>query len=431
MIRRNFLSTAVKGMAGLAGLSSLFTPNSLRAKPAFDPSNSEFGPRDEKFWELIREQFPLTHERIYLNTGGLGASPYVSIKAVQKRMDELEEISETGHSEELWRTVKEKASKFFGCDPDELAYIRNTTEGVNIVCNGLPLKEGDEVITSTHEHVGNTISWLARQRRDGIRMKVFIPSMQSAQENIDRIEKLITARTRAISLAHVTTATGQVMPVKEIGKLAAAHNLWYFLDGAQSVGMMPLNMREIGCHAYATSGHKWLIGPKGTGLIYVRKDALDLVRPKWVGAYSDTGESDMRTGEFTFNSTAQRYEYGTVSAPLFVGLGAAMDFLLQIGIDNVWQRDHALGAALIERLNEIGANILSPQHPDEHSAMITFNLKNIEYQKLQTFLAEKFKLRTRGIYEGGLNAIRISPHIYNSFDDINRVIEGAKAAQKL
>ena len=194
--------------------------------------------------------------------------------------------------------------------------------------------------------------------------------------------------------------------------------------------MLPVDVREIGCHAYATSGHKWLLGPKGTGLLYVRKEALDDIDAKFVGAYSANGAWDMiSTGEFEWAATAQRFEYGTVNVPLFVGLGASMQFLLDIGIDNIWRRDHALGAALIAGLNELGVEVLSPQHRDEHSGIITFRLRNMAYGELQQFLAEKYQLRTRGIYEGGLNGLRISLHVYNSFADVERVLAGVKAAQ--
>ncbi len=429
MKRRHFLKTA-PGLAGLLGLP-VIAPAETKRSPTLPPIMNDVDPHDEAFWTMIREHFPLTRDRIYLNTGGLGASPYVSINAVKTKIDELEEISETGHSEKLWHDIKTTAGRCLGCDPEEVAYTRNTTEGINIVCNGLPLQRNDEVITSTHEHVGNTITWLVRQKQEGIVMKVFEPSMESAQGNIDRIEKLITKRTKALSISHVTTATGQVLPVKEIGELAKALNLWYFIDGAQSAGMMPLEVHDIGCHAYATSGHKWLVGPKGTGLLYIQKEALDEIKAKFVGAYSNTGDYDFVTGEVHLNPTAQRYEYGTVSVPLFVGLGASMEFLLRIGLKNIWRRVHAMGAALSDGLKDLGVEVLSPAHPDEHSAMITFRLKNVDRSTLQSFLAEKFKLRTRGIYEGGLEGIRISLHLYNSFDDVNSVLEAVQAAKKL
>lgn len=430
MNRRQFLTMAGGGLLGPREVFGLDGSGSAFRKPKIETSKP-IDPHDEGFWSMIREHFPLTRERIYLNTGGLGASPYVSIAALKNKIDELERISETGHRHELWFALKQRAAKIFGCKPEEIAYTRNTTEGVNIVCNGFPFRRGDEVITSTHEHVGNTIAWLARQRRDGIRIRVFEPLLASARENLHRIERLISKKTRAISIAHVTTATGQILPVREIGVLARAHDLWYFIDGAQSAGMLPLDVHEIGCHAYATSGHKWLLGPKGTGLLYVREDCLDLIEAKWVGAYSNQGRFDMGSGEFHFHPTAQRYEYGTVSVPLFVGLGAAITFLQKIGIENIWRRDHAMANTLKEELNRIGARVLSPQHPAEHSAMITFKIKNMDYQRLQKFLAEKFHMRTRGVYEGGLNGVRISLHLYNSFADVEQIVDAVKIAQKM
>ena len=136
-------------------------------------------------------------------------------------------------------------------------------------------------------------------------VKTFTPSTRSAQEHDERIAALITPKTRALSISHVTCATGQILPVKTIGELAAAHGIWYFVDGAQAPGMLPVDVRDIGCHAYATSGHKWLLGPKGTGLLYVRRDALNTIDPTYGGGYSANGHWDMiSSGQFEWTSTA-------------------------------------------------------------------------------------------------------------------------------
>ncbi|MDZ7344134.1 MAG: aminotransferase class V-fold PLP-dependent enzyme [candidate division KSB1 bacterium] len=430
MQRRRFIHQLTGSFAAMLG-APLFRERALAKLCGLNDLPRGSINDDERYWALIREQFPLTRERIYLNTAGLGASPYVVIEAVASKIRELEKISETGHSENLWAAIKQKAAQLLGCEAEEIAYTRNATEGINIVCNGLPLKRGDEVLTTTHEHVGNAIPWVTRQKRDGIVLKLFEPSTQSAQENLDRIERLITKRTRAISVPHVTTTTGQIMPVKEIAALAKTKRLWLFIDGAQAAGMLPLNLQEIGCDAYAASGHKWLVGPKGTGLLYVRKEMLDVIQPIWVGAYSDA-RFDFRSGKLRFHPTAQRYEYGTVSAPLFVGLGAAIDFLMKIEMKNVWARDAALATAFLNGLREIPhVEILSPLDQTERSAIITFKMKNIDCQKLQSFLAEKYKLRTRGVNEAGLEALRVSWHIYNSWEEVNRALEGVRAAAVL
>ena len=424
-MKRNDFFKTLFGTVAIVGISRSGLERDLefhRAKiwPSIDAG-------DENFWKFLRSEFPLTDERAYLNTGGLGASPYAVIDAVKSKMDELERISETGHSEELWKEIKTAAATLLGCDAGELAFTRNATEGINIVCNGLPLKRGDEMITTTHEHVGNSVPWLAKLQRDGIVIKLFEPSTESAQENVDRIEKLITKQTRLISVPHATTTTGQILPIKSLSQLAKSKNIWLFVDGAQTAGMFPFNLHELGCDAYATSGHKWLLGPKETGLLYVRKDMLDTVQAKFVGAYSENG-FDLAKGTFNFNPTAQRYEYGTVNIPLRVGLGAAIRFLQRIGMENVWKRDQALATKLFRELREIpNVKVLSPSSDTERSALITFKHEKRSLNDLQTHL-DTYKLRTRGVGEGGLNALRISTHIYNSFEEVERVVEAVKTA---
>ncbi len=426
MRRSDFFKTAfgAVAVAGLSGFASRGTTaiRPTEAWPAIDPE-------DEQFWRFVRTQFPLTDERAYLNTGGLGASPYAVIDAVKSKMDELENIAETGHSEELWKEAKTAAAQLLGCDATELAFTRNATEGINIVCNGLPLNRGDEMITTTHEHIGNAVPWLALLKREGIIIRQFEPSTASAQENVDRIERLLTKKTRLISVPHATTTTGQILPIKALSVLAKSRGIWMFVDGAQTAGMFPFNLHELGCDAYATSGHKWMLGPKETGLLYVRKEMLDVIQPKFTGAYS-AGEFDLAKGTLDFVPTAQRYEYGTVSIPLRFGLGAAIHFLQKIGTENIWKRDQSLSTRLFVGLKSIPRVIvLSPESSAERSAMVTFRHEKVPYGDLQRHL-DTFKLRTRGVSEGGVNALRISTHLYNNPDEVDRVIEAVQTAYK-
>ena len=316
-----------------------------------------------------------------------------------------------------------------GVLPEELAFMRNTTEGINVVANGLPLRKGDEVILTTHEHVGNALTWLALRKRVGIVLKRFEPINASQQENLDRIARLITSRTRLISIPHVVTTTGLILPVKEIARLAQSKKIWFFVDGAQTAGMFPFSLHEIGCDAYATSGHKWLLGPKETGLLYVRKDMLDTIDAKFIGAYSDGG-FDFLKDQVALNPAAQRYEYGTVSIPLRAGLGAGIRFLQRIGMENVWARDRRMATSLRDGLTRIpGVVVLSPTDDAMRSAMVTFMHETLPYLKLQEHL-NTYNLRTRGVSEGGLAALRVSFHIYNTPAEVDRVLEGVRTAAK-
>jgi selenocysteine lyase/cysteine desulfurase len=421
MKRDQFLKTTLAGLA-TAGISFRSVDATARERsswPVIDPS-------DEAFWAFVRTQFPLTRDRAYFNTGGLGASPYPVIDAVKAKIDELESISETGHTDQLWSDIKTTAGNFFGCDPAEIAFMRNATEGINVVCNGLPLREGDEVITTTHEHVANSVPWLALQKRRRISVRFFEPSMRSAQENIDRVESLFSTRTRLISVPHVTTTTGQVLPVRAFSELAKSRRVWLFVDGAQAAGMFPFSLRELGCDAYAMCGHKWLLGPKETGLLFVHKGMLDVIEAKFVGAYSDSG-FDFEKGTLAFHPSAQRYEYGTVSIPLRVGLQAALEFLSRIGMSNVWKRDQQLSTYLYRQLSSMpSVRVLSPASDSERGAMITFQHTKVPFQDVQAHL-NTYKLRTRGVSEGGVNGLRISCHIYNTFEEIDRLLEGIRS----
>jgi selenocysteine lyase/cysteine desulfurase len=424
MKRNDFLRTSATAVFGAALLPRLGWTD-----PAPDPPWPPGDAPDEKFWEFVREQFPLTHERAYLNTGGLGASPYAVIDAVRAKTEELEKICETGHSDELLNGIRKDAGALLGCDADELAFTRNTTEGINIVANGLPLRRGDEVVLTTQEHVANAFTWLALSKREGIVIRLFTPSTVSDDENIDRLSRCITKRTRLISIPHALTTTGTILPVGRIAKIAAEKKIWFFVDGAQTAGMMPFNLHEIGCDAYATSGHKWLLGPKETGLLYVRRGMLDVIAPKFVGAYSG-GEFDLEKRAVSFNPAAQRYEYGTVSIPLRVGLGAALEFIRKIGIERIWKRDRMLADTLVTGLGALPAiELVSPSAPALRTSMITIQHRTISHEKLQAHL-DTFHLRTRSVTEGGLAALRLSFHVYNTPSEVQRILDALRSAPK-
>ncbi len=384
---------------------------------------------DERFAPL-RAQHPYGADLTFLNTSTLGLSPQVVVDTIVQSIRTFEGKNSSGQHDEHWLVVKGQAAELLGCSANEIAFTRNTTEGANIVCSGLPFSWGDEIITSSHEHAGNIFSWLGRAQRDGLHIKVFEPA-PTTTETLTRIEALYTPQTRALSIPHVSCANGQVLPIQTIGAWARDRGLWYFVDGAQAVGMIPVDVASIGCHAYATSGHKWLLGPKGTGLLYVREDALDLIRATYIGAYSNDGPFDLATGQFQFHPSAQRYEYGTLNGAFVAGLGAALTWLEGFGLDAIYHHDRALADRLRTGLEKLDVEILSPDEPESRSAIVTFRLVNMPHTELQSFMMKNYSLRVRGIYEGGLNAIRVSLHLYNTAADVERVLEAVEEVKKM
>ena len=261
--RRDFLKTASQAALGL----SLGRPGQVRAQ-SHKPLPR---PNDPDFWTAVRAAYPLTRERAYLNTGGLGPAPYPVLDVLHRTTMELQTVSETGHKR--IEEARAPVAAFLGASPAEIAFTRNATEGNATVASGLEIGAGDEVIFESHAHPGGAYPWLSRQKHDGIRVKLFEPDPTSAAGNLERIERLITPRTRVIQVSHVTAPTGIRMPVEEIARLAHDRGCWFHVDGAQSAGMIPVDVHAIGCDSYATSGHKWLGAPHGTGILYVREES--------------------------------------------------------------------------------------------------------------------------------------------------------------
>lgn len=411
-----FLSVATGGILASKG-------NALFAKPLTFEKSLFSAESEQKFWQVVREQFVFPEDYIYLNTGGIGATPAVVMHAVRASDNEQQLHPSPGYNHDNWQLVKKKAAKLINASSEEeIALVSTATEGINIVLNGLPLKKGDEIITSTHEHAALHVPLLNNMQRYGIVPRFFEPEFKNGMTNVDKIEKLINKRTRLIFLSHVTCTTGQIFPVKEIGELAREKKLWYALDGAQAVGNIPVDVQDIGVDFYAFSGHKWVLGPKRTGIFYVRKDLLDTLRPTVVGAYSDGG-FNVKTREFKLNPTAQRYEYATENEALFVGLSKAMDFINTIGIGRIHKHNRSLAEMFYGKLTEMeNIKIASPQEEIYRSGIISFKIKNKDFHEVAGKLGKK-QFRVRVVPEAELNGIRISFHVYNNETHVEMLVK--------
>ncbi len=420
--RRQFLQRTGRGAAGL-GLGFL-AGAPKEAHPPWPPSTDVAG---DAYWDRVRSQFPVTYNRYYLNTGGLGPAPYPVLDVVQKTLMDLQRISEHGHSHLV--EAKAPVARFLGARPSEIAFMRNATEANATVASGLVfLEPGDEVILETHAHPGGAIPWLNRQKQQGIRVRAFEPASTRASDNLNRIEALLTPRTRVIQVSHLTAPTGIRMPVAEIARLARDRGIWFHVDGAQSAGAFPFNLSEIGCDSYGTSGHKWMCGPHGTGVLFVREERLDEVQPTEVGAYSDDGRFDI-PDLFEYAPTAQRYESGTRDAATVRGLAAAVQFLEAIGMDRVAAYGQELARYLQDALRAIpGVTVLTPDDAGLSAAMTTFKAEALDNASLYRFLSNDWKLRCRIVTERTIDAIRISTHIFNNKLECDRVIEGVQDA---
>jgi selenocysteine lyase/cysteine desulfurase len=417
MNRKEFL----RGMAAVAG--SLVVPRTAGAVDFHTALQAASASGEDAFWKLIRDEFVLDPGWSYLNFGGLGTCPMPVLNSFWEWTRTEERAPSAGHDEKVWWDVKERLARLLGptCRKEDLALIGCATEGINAIINGLPLKKGDEVITSTHEHVAVNVGLLNRMQRDGIVIRLFEPDLVRARGNVERIASLVSAGTRLILVSHVTCTTGQLFPAAAIAKLARDRNVWFAMDGAQAPVCVPFDIVDTGVDFYTSSTHKWLMGPKRTGFLYVRQGMLDTLRPVTAGAYSSE-RNDINKLDLALHPTAQRYEYGTQNDALFFALGAAIDFVQTIGMPRIWAHNHALAEKFYQGLQGIaGAEILSPQEVAYRTAMISFRMKNVTYAQINEHLA-KAKIRVRPVTEGGLNCIRVSFHICNHEPEVDSIL---------
>jgi selenocysteine lyase/cysteine desulfurase len=414
--RRLFLG----GLGGAAGALMLRSGAAdATALPAMTPALADQTPD----WPLISSQFRLPRDFAYLNTAGLGASPVVVIDTVKARMDREEENPAPGHNEDDWRRIRGKCAALLGpaCRGEDVAFMSTATEGINAILNTIPLGRGDEIVTSTHEHAGLVIPLLHKAQTTGCAVRTFDPDLVRAGGNVDRIAAITNARTRLIFISHVTCTTGQLMPVAEIGRLARDRGITFALDGAQSMGHVPFDISRTGAGYYAASCHKWVMGPKRTGLLYVHPDRQAGAVPTVVGAYSDE-TSNLLARTLTLRPNAQRFEYGTQNNALIYGLEAAVDYLSGIGLEMLWRRNTATTERCLERLQRIaGVEILSPADAASRTAIVTFRVAGRDNRTVASTLVGR-RLRVRSVTESGLDAVRASFHACNDEAQADRLI---------
>jgi selenocysteine lyase/cysteine desulfurase len=412
--RRHFLQRAGQATLGLSLL-----PLACRTSAALP------APDAPGFWQAVRALYPMTDERTYFNTGGLGPASRRVLDAVAEATREQQEIVETRH--DLLDAARGPVAAFLGAKTEEIAFMRNATEGNATIASGLDLRPGDEVIFESHAHPGGSFAWLARQQRDGIVVKIFEPDPASAAGNVERIAALMTPRTRVVQVSHITAPTGIVMPVQQIADLARERGCWFHVDGAQSAGQIPVDLGAIGCDSYATSGHKWLGGPRGTGVLFAREDRLDAVAPTEVGAHSADDEAVMLPDRFSFVPTAQRFEPGTRDTASVVGLAAAVALFEEIGFDRIAARAKHLGTVLHERLAALpGVTVLTPSEPALRAGMVTFRTDRVPYRELFALYQERYRMRCRPVSERGLDAVRVSTHLFNSEAECDRLVAATR-----
>lgn len=418
MDRRTFLKLSAVAPAA-AGAVTMGSSSS-----AFADDLLTFTGGEEAYWDSIRRQFPITKNLLFFNNGTMGPSPLSVTEAVTKQIEHVDSTADYGFDHE--KLNQSIGRVLGGVSGDDIATTHNVSEGISIIASGLRMQPGDEVLLTNQEHGGGAVPWLARAKRHGIVVK-FVELDPSDDITLERFEKAMTNRTKIIAVPHLTCTMGYLLPVKRLGELAHSKGAYLFIDGAHPPGMLQVNVKDIGCDAYASCGHKWLLGPKGTGFLYITKEFREQVMPSWSGAEADKHwDYTAADGNLEFLPTAGRYRFATQSSSLYTGLQTAIEWQEKIGFAKIEARVLDLTKQLRDGLLPLAPgkfDMLTP--PQMMSGVTTIKLKNSKrYIDFAHELENKHKIRTRIVPENGLEASRFSVHIYTSKKDVEKFITG-------
>lgn len=350
---------------------------------------------------------------IYLNTAALGPAPREVLDRAMRAWKTLEaNPSEQGYGalEHALDDVRATAARFLGCETDELILTTSTTSGMNTVVQGMRFAAGDQILTTDQEHPGGLSGWNYVVRREGVVLQpVAIPSGEfDAARIVERFAAAWTPRTRAISVSHVLTTTGLRMPIAELSALARRNGGLCIVDGAQAVGGIAVNVKALRCHAYATSGHKWLMGPKGTGLLYLAAETKGVIDPIWLEA-----------GNAAYSASS-----GIASLPSIIGLGAALELAARTGAGEVERRAITLRDALYSSLGDVPRiHLLSPPPGAAGAPFVSFELpREIDASALRERLRTNHHIIVKVVPKNFFNGLRISTHVFNNQRDIAAVV---------
>jgi selenocysteine lyase/cysteine desulfurase len=408
--RRNFLKALGWTWAGRSAAAS---PGELAPLPAGEADA-------EAFWSTVRGQFTFSESRVPMNAANLCPSPRVVAERVAELTRDIDADCSFQNREKFAGMLEESrrlVAGQLGVSPDEIALVRNTSEANNVINNGLPLKAGDEVLLWDQNHPTNNVAWDVRAARFHLVVKrVSTPARPSGPGELAGVfERAFTARTRVLAITHVSNVSGLRLPVRALCEAARRRGVYVHVDGAQVWGALRLDLRELGCDSYSASAHKWFLGPKEAGLLFVRRERIAEIWPNTVAPGWGARVEPELVGARKFESLGQRDD------ACLAAVGTAAGFHQMIGLERIEARVLELAGRLKSRLEEAGARLITPRDPALSAGVCVLEVAPERRRPVFDRLYTEFGIA--GATTGGL---RLCPHIYNTAEHVDRAVAGLR-----
>jgi len=369
---------------------------------------------DEAYWSQIQTAFDADRTLVNLNNGGCSPTPSHVLEAMIRDLRFSNEMP----VHHMWNileprieSVRRDLASEFGCDPEEMAIVRNASEAMETLTLGVDLKAGDEVVITNQNYGRMITTWEQRARRDGIVVKqISFPVPPPSREDVvDRFRKALTPKTRVIEITHITNLTGQILPVREIVRMGRDRGIEVFVDGAHAFAHFPFKRADLECDYYGTSLHKWLLAPIGTGFLYVRKEKQKKIWP--LMAAPAAMDNDIRKYE----------EIGTHPAANHNAIAGALAFHRGIGGERKAARLRLLRDRWAKRLMAAGprVKVLTPLNNTDSCGIGLVHVEGVDTGKLQAHLWEKHRIMTTPIVHAEFNGLRVTPNVYTTLPEID------------
>jgi len=374
----------------------------------------------------ISDDFPVSN-KIYLNNASVSLMPSQSINAMNDFLilyNSLGPDSKDSASliEEKLNNVRKIIAKIICCKPEEVILTQSTTDGINIVANGLSFDNSSNIIIRgmTHEHHSNFYPWIKLKNKISVRN---LPIDSNGFFKLDDLKSNVDNNTKLLAISHALYNTGSILPVEKIST-ALKKEIPFFIDGAQTIGCIGTHdVSKLGCDFMSFNGSKWLCGPMGTGLFYCKKESSELLEPKTIGGESAIIEND---NNLIFKDLPEKFQTGFRNYVGIVGLESSVKYLLNFGMENIRKKNQNLSNIFRDELMKIPNVVLyGPEDPDKRTSIVSFNIKNFDSEKIvQKLEKQNIILAVREIMEKKI--IRVSPHFFNNESDMLKVIDEIK-----